>query len=68
MDAASFYLAMKKKTLVWGLYRSVGDERMTTFFKNNFAEERWRTAALKNAFALMGKQRYKKPKKIMLVA
>ena len=55
---------MKKKTLVWGLYRSVGDERMTTFFKNNFAEERWRTAALKNAFALMGKQRYKKPKKL----
>ena len=58
LDAAIFYLAMKKKTLVWGLYRSVGDERMTTFFKNNFAEDRWRKAALKNAFALMGKQRF----------
>ena len=58
LDAAIFYLAMKKKTLVWGLYRSVRDDKMTTFFKNNFAEERWRKAALKNAFALLGKQRF----------
>ena len=58
LDAAVFYLAMKKKSLVWGLYRSVKDERMTTFFKNNFTEERWRKAALKNAFALLGKQRF----------
>lgn len=28
------------------------------FFANNFAEERWRKAALKNAFALLGKQRF----------
>merc|ERR1719385_602789 len=31
---------------------------MTTFFKNNFSEDRWRKAALKNAFALLGKQRF----------
>ena len=49
---------MKKKSLVWGLYRSVKDEKMTTFFKNNFSEDRWRKAALKNAFALLGKQRF----------
>lgn len=58
LDAAIFYLAMKKKSLVWGLYRSIKDEKMTTFFKNNFAEDRWRKAALKNAFALLGKQRF----------
>ena len=58
LDAAVFYLAMKKKSLVWGLYRSIKDERMTVFFKNNFSEERWRKAALKNAYALLGKQRY----------
>ena len=58
LDAAVFYLAMKKKSLVWGLYRSIKDERMTAFFKNNFSEERWRKAALKNAFALLGKQRF----------
>ena len=33
LDAAIFYLAMKKKSLVWGLYRSIKDEKMTAFFK-----------------------------------
>ncbi|KAG5343356.1 DMXL2 protein, partial [Acromyrmex heyeri] len=58
LDAAVYYLAMKKKNLVWGLFRNKRDERMTTFFSNNFAENRWRKAALKNAFALLGKQRF----------
>ncbi|KAK3861276.1 hypothetical protein Pcinc_032726 [Petrolisthes cinctipes] len=58
LDAAIYYLAMKKKNLVWGLFRSIGDRRMTDFFSNNFTEERWRKAALKNAFALLGKQRF----------
>jgi hypothetical protein len=58
LDAALYYLAIKKKSLVWGLYRSIRDEKMTQFFKNDFSEERWRKAALKNAFALLGKQRF----------
>ena len=58
LDAALYYLAMKKKSLVWGLYRSIGDKRMTDFFQNNFAEDKWRKAALKNAYALLGKQRF----------
>ena len=58
LDAALFYLALKKKSLVWGLYRSIRDDKMTQFFKNDFTEERWRKAALKNAFALLGKQRF----------
>ncbi|XP_075227186.1 rabconnectin-3 alpha isoform X2 [Lycorma delicatula] len=58
LDAAIFYLAMKKKSLVWGLYRSRRDDRMTAFFANDFSEDRWRKAALKNAFALLGKQRF----------
>ena len=58
LDAALYYLAMKKKSLVWGLFRSMRDEKMTQFFNNNFGEERWRKAALKNAFALLGKQRF----------
>lgn len=49
---------MKKKSLVWGLYRSKRDDRMTSFFANDFSEDRWRKAALKNAFALLGKQRF----------
>ncbi|XP_065223519.1 dmX-like protein 2 isoform X2 [Planococcus citri] len=68
LDAAIYYLAMKKKSVVWGLYRSKRDERMTLFFSNNFAEDRWRKAALKNAFALLGKQRFEHAAAFFLLA
>ncbi|XP_050731976.1 dmX-like protein 2 isoform X2 [Eriocheir sinensis] len=68
LDAAIYYLAMKKKSLVWGLFRSIDDKRMTDFFSNNFAEERWRKAALKNAFALLGKQRFEHAAAFFLLA
>ncbi|XP_076371203.1 dmX-like protein 2 isoform X5 [Tachypleus tridentatus] len=58
LDAALFYLAMRKKNIVWGLFRSIGDQKMTAFFQNNFDEDRWRKSALKNAFVLLGKQRF----------
>jgi DmX-like protein len=58
LDAAIYYMAMKKKSVVWGLFRNKRDEKMTAFFQNNFSEDRWRKAALKNAFALLGKQRF----------
>lgn len=31
---------------------------MTHFFANDFKEDRWRKAALKNAYVLLGKQRF----------
>lgn len=68
MDAALYYIAMKKKSLVWGLYRSKRDDKMTKFFANNFAEDRWRKAALKNAFALLGKQRFEHAVAFFLLA
>ncbi|EDW86373.1 uncharacterized protein Dwil_GK17684 [Drosophila willistoni] len=68
LDAAIYYLAMKKKSLVWGLFRSKRDEKMTTFFGNNFAEDRWRKAALKNAFVLLGKQRFEHAVAFFLLA
>lgn len=58
LDAALYYIAMKKKSVVWGLYKNKRDDKMTSFFANNFSEDRWRKAALKNAFALLGKQRF----------
>lgn len=58
LDAAVWYLAMKKKSLLHALFRSKGDQRMSGFFSNDFTQERWKTAALKNAFALLGKQRF----------
>lgn len=68
LDSALYYLAMKKKNLVWGLFRNKRDERMTTFFANNFTEDRWRKAALKNAFALLGKQRFEHAAAFFLLA
>nr|XP_042903510.1 dmX-like protein 2 [Parasteatoda tepidariorum] len=59
MDAALYYLAMKKKTLLWGLFRSVQDNKMTAFFQNNFTQDKWKKSAQKNAYVLMGKQRFK---------
>ena len=38
--------------------RSVNDSRMAQFFKNDFNEDRWRKAALKNAFKLIGLQKF----------
>ncbi|KAG9487910.1 hypothetical protein GDO78_007614 [Eleutherodactylus coqui] len=68
LDAAIFYLAMKKKAVIWGLYRSQKDAKMTKFFGNNFNEERWRKAALKNAFSLLGKQRFQHSAAFFLLA
>uniref|UniRef100_A0A8B9GIW0 Dmx like 2 n=1 Tax=Amazona collaria TaxID=241587 RepID=A0A8B9GIW0_9PSIT len=68
LDAALFYLAMKKKAVVWGLFRSQNDEKMTAFFSHNFSEDRWRKAALKNAFALLGKQRFEQSAAFFLLA
>ncbi|XP_077318349.1 dmX-like protein 1 isoform X1 [Lithobates pipiens] len=68
LDAAIYYLAMKKKAVIWGLYRSQKDTKMTHFFGNNFSEERWRTAALKNAFSLLGKQRFEHSAAFFLLA
>lgn len=56
-----FYLAIRKKHVLTGLWRTVSHpekQKMLNFMGNNFAEERWRRAALKNAFVLLGKHRY----------
>ncbi|XP_044774159.1 dmX-like protein 2 isoform X9 [Neomonachus schauinslandi] len=68
LDSALFYLSMKKKAVVWGLFRSQHDEKMTTFFSHNFNEDRWRKAALKNAFSLLGKQRFEQSAAFFLLA
>ncbi|XP_041643935.1 dmX-like protein 1 isoform X1 [Cheilinus undulatus] len=68
LDTAIFYLALKKKAVVWGLYRSQKNAKMTDFFRNNFSEDRWRKAALKNAFSLLGKQRFQHSAAFFLLA
>lgn len=59
---ALYYLALRKKQVLLGLWRTAsGHKEQTKTMKllaNDFTAERWRTAALKNAFALLGKHRY----------
>lgn len=54
--------------VVFSACRSQHDEKMTQFFKNNFSEDRWRKAALKNAFSLLGKQRFEQSAAFFLLA
>jgi hypothetical protein len=56
------YFALGKVKLVHGLWRQAAWHKeqplMLKFLANDFTQDRWRTAALKNAFALMSKQRF----------
>ncbi|THH34149.1 hypothetical protein EUX98_g174 [Antrodiella citrinella] len=57
-----FYNNNRKVKLVHGLWRQAAGHReqvlMLKFLNNDFDEPRWRTAALKNAFALLSKRRF----------
>lgn len=55
------YLALRKKQILIGLWRIVNHEektKMLKFMNNDFTNPRWKSAALKNAFVLLGKHRY----------
>ncbi|KAI5968444.1 RAV1 [Candida theae] len=55
------YLALRKKQILIGLWRIVNHEektKMLKFMSNDFTDARWKSAALKNAFVLLGKHRY----------
>ncbi|KAH9969083.1 WD repeat-containing protein [Russula dissimulans] len=57
-----FYFALGKHKLVHRLWRQAAWHKeqaaMVQFLSNNFTQPRWRTAALKNAYALLGKRRF----------
>ncbi|KAG7099019.1 hypothetical protein E1B28_000902 [Marasmius oreades] len=57
-----FYFALGKVKLVHGLWKRAAWHKeqalMLKFLSNDFTQPRWRTAALKNAFALLSKQRF----------
>ncbi|KAJ3123058.1 regulator of (H+)-ATPase in vacuolar membrane [Nowakowskiella sp. JEL0407] len=62
IECSLWYLAMRKKNVLLGLWRLAQNHpeqpMMVKFLANDFSEERWQKAALKNAFVLLGKQRY----------
>ena len=62
IDCSLYYIALRKKTVLQGLWRMAGWNREQAatqrLLANNFQEPKWKTAALKNAYALLGKRRY----------
>jgi rabconnectin-3a len=56
------YFALGKVRLVHGLWKQAAwhpeQKLMLKFLSNDFDDPRWRTAALKNAYALLSKQRF----------
>ena len=62
IDCSLYYIAMRKKPVLLGLWRMATwnrEQRLTLrLLANNFEDSRWKTAALKNAYALMGKRRF----------
>ncbi|KAL6940116.1 hypothetical protein ACO0QE_004005 [Hanseniaspora vineae] len=58
---AIFYLALKKKHVLLGLWRICTghpeQKKMLNFLNHDFSEERWKTAALKNSYVLLSKHR-----------
>jgi len=57
-DCALYYLALRKKVALQQLYKTQRDETLVKFLANDFEHERWKTAAQKNAYVLLSKQRY----------
>jgi hypothetical protein len=56
------FFALGKKKVIHGLWRQAPGHKeqnlMLKFLMNDFELERWKTAATKNAYALLSRQRY----------
>jgi hypothetical protein len=57
-----YYFVLGKKRIVHGLWRQAAghseQQAMLRFLANDFDQPRWKTAANKNAYALLSKQRF----------
>ncbi|KAJ4211430.1 regulator of (H+)-ATPase in vacuolar membrane [Fusarium solani] len=72
IDCSLYYLALRKKTVLQGLWRmaSWNKEQAATqkLLSNNFEDPKWRTAALKNAYALLSRRRFEYAAAFFLLA
>ncbi|KAF3935922.1 hypothetical protein ABW20_dc0107518 [Dactylellina cionopaga] len=72
VDCALYYLALRKKAVLVGLWRIAHWNReqgaTSKLLTNNFDDPKWRTVAAKNAYALMGKQRFEYAAAFFLLA
>ncbi|KAF1802905.1 RAVE protein 1 C terminal-domain-containing protein [Mucor lusitanicus] len=72
VDCTLYYLALRKKNLIEGLWKTTSSHKeqvaMKKFLANDFTDPRWQRAASKNAFALLGKQRFEYAAAFFLLA
>ncbi|KAI8330852.1 RAVE protein 1 C terminal-domain-containing protein [Chlamydoabsidia padenii] len=72
VDCSLLYLALRKKSLLQSLWRSASYHKeqrvMVSFLANDFTESRWQRAASKNAFVLLGRQRFEYAAAFFLLA
>ncbi|KAI1435612.1 RAVE protein 1 C terminal-domain-containing protein [Xylaria sp. CBS 124048] len=72
VDCSLFYFALKKKAVLQGLWRmaSWNREQAATqkLLANNFEDPKWKTTALKNAYALLSKRRFEYAAAFFLLA
>ncbi|KAI1362532.1 WD repeat domain-containing protein [Xylaria arbuscula] len=72
VDCSLFYFALKKKTVLQGLWRMATwnkEQGMTQrLLANNFEDPKWKTTALKNAYALLSKRRFEYAAAFFLLA
>ncbi|KTW32865.1 hypothetical protein PNEG_04325 [Pneumocystis murina B123] len=67
-----FYIALRKKNILLNLWKMAtghsNQKIMINFLSNDFSETRWKIAAQKNAFVLLGKHRYEYSAAFFLLA
>ncbi|CAL5871667.1 uncharacterized protein PFLUO_LOCUS5920 [Penicillium psychrofluorescens] len=72
LDCSLYYLALGKKNILQGLWRIAHWHREQAatqrLLANDFKEARWKTSALKNAYALLGKRRFEYAAAFFLLA
>ncbi|GAP90103.1 putative wd repeat-containing protein [Rosellinia necatrix] len=72
VDCSLFYFALKKKAVLQGLWRMAtwNKEQAATqrLLANNFEDPKWKTTALKNAYALLSKRRFEYAAAFFLLA
>ncbi|KAI8852007.1 RAVE complex protein Rav1 C-terminal, partial [Chytridium lagenaria] len=72
VDCSLFYILLRKKNVLFGLWKLASSHpeqnAMIKFLANDFTEDRWQKAAAKNAYALLGKQRYEYAAAFFLLA
>lgn len=67
-DAALWYLLLGKKSALAALYNLTKDTKKSEFLGNDFMQEKWKSAAVTNAFSLMQRHQYQMAASMFVLA